>query len=186
MRERRGLKASFLQHAFSRSLIVTQSEKYWGSQFWSAALRSSARPLSEFDFGDQLGLDPTHPPQGIDFPEKRILGCLRFLQYLPNLAQRLLVEAASRLSYVNQPLLLVIEAKYDRTKVRAGPFRLRISADDTLDALADLDLEPLASAALLIATGTPLGDNALQSFVACDLKQRLAAFLVVVGVAYPV
>src|SRR5215467_8257519 len=57
------------------------------------------------------------------------------------------------------------------------------AADHALDALANLDLEPLAAASLFVATGAALGENSFQLLFARDFKQRLALRFVVVGVA---
>src|SRR6266446_4323225 len=104
-------------------------------------------PFRVFDFGHQFGLYPEYFSQGFDFSIEGILFGLAFFQHLPDFGERLLIEAAAGLSYMNQPVLLVIEAEYDRAEVRAAAFWLGVAADHGFQPVPDLDLQPLARAA---------------------------------------
>ena len=68
--------------------------------------------------------------------------------------------------------------------MRAAAFGFGVSADHALDPVPDLDLQPLAAAAFFVKTGALLGDDPLQSLLPRHLKQRLAALLVVIGIAH--
>src|SRR5215469_8808889 len=96
------------------------------------------------------------------------------------MVEQFLVETAADLAYVNQPFSLVVESQHERAEVSARPFRFGVAADNAIDALTDLDLQPLVAAALLVETGLLFCHDPFQLSLLRDLKERLAMLLVVV------
>ena len=68
----------------------------------------------------------------------------------------------------------------------AAAFGLGVAADDTLHPLPNLDLQPLAAAALFIKARALLGDDSFQPLLLRHLKQRLAVLCVVIGKSHRV
>src|ERR1700682_1971075 len=139
---------SFLQYTFLRLFIIAQPQKHRSAQLRPAPLASPARPLCKLDFRYQLRFHKTHLPQRVNIAEKRILLRLQFLQYFRNFTQRFLIEPTYRLPHMNPPPLLVIRSEHKRTKMGAAAPGFRVSTNDGLQPMPNLDLQPFAAAAL--------------------------------------
>src|ERR1700730_296176 len=128
------------------------------------------RPFGELDLGHQLRRDPVHFSQGIRSAGERTAVRLQLLQCLRDLLERHLVEASAGLAYMNEVSVLVVEAKHDRTEIGPAALWISVAADDAVQRLRYLDLKPLATAALLIATAPALGQNSFQPFFPCCIE----------------
>src|SRR5258708_25368605 len=93
------------------------------------------------------------------------------------------METAACLPHVNQPPFLVVQTEHDRSKMSPAAFRLGVSADDALDSLANLDLQPFAGAAFFVEARAFLRDDALESRLLRHLEQRLAVVFIVIRIS---
>src|SRR5580704_6712096 len=114
-------------------------------------------PLRKLNLRHQLWFYPVHFSERIHIAGKGSLLGLQFLQFLPDLLQRHLVETSPGLSHMNQLPFLVIETQYQGSEVLAASLGIGIPADYAVEGLRDLDFEPLAGAALFIDAASPLG-----------------------------
>src|SRR5579863_8242424 len=85
---------------------------------------------------------------------------------------------------MDEPFLRVIQSKHERSKMCAAAFRLGVASDHTLHLMPDLDLQPFAASALLVAASPALCHDAFKALGFRHLKQGLALFFVMIGITH--
>ena len=141
------------------------------------------RPFTELDLGYQFRLYEMHSAVALWLAEKRAVWSFQLLKPLPHLRVALLIEAASGLADGNQPMPVVIQTQNKRAEVRARALGLRVTADNALLGLRNLDLQPLTAALLDILAVAPLANNAFESALSRDLIEFNALGGEMVGIA---
>src|SRR5262249_47691922 len=131
-------------------------------------------PFGESNLRYHLRFYVMHSPRGFHLAIKRVAICLELLESLPHIRMALFREAAARLPYGNQPILIVIKTENKRTKIFPASPRIGVAADDALLPLHHLHLEPFAAALLDVSAISQLGDNALELLLGCRLHQQIA------------
>src|SRR6267154_1597222 len=84
---------------------------------------------------------------------------------------------------MNEPARFVVKTEDDGTEVSAAAFGLGVATDHSFQAMPDLDLQPLAAAALLIDAVAFLGKNTFEAVLLRHFEQGYALLLVVIGIA---
>ena len=127
-----------------------------------------------------------HPMRflGLGRAGKRIGVGFDLLQQLPDLLQQCLIETRARISNVSQLLLLVVQAKHQRAKVLARSFGVGVAADHAIDSPRDLDLLPVAAAALLVEAVRLFRDDAFESLLLCGIEKRNTVSGKMIGVTH--
>jgi len=78
-----------------------------------------------------------HFPQSADLAKKRILFSRERLQASEDFLKSPLIESCANLPDVNQPPLLVKQAKHERAEIIAAALGIGVASDDTLLPLRD-------------------------------------------------
>src|SRR3954468_2538860 len=141
------------------------------------------RPLSEFDFSDELGFYPGNAAAFVT-PGRILKWRLvdrPLLEFGEQLAEGLRREAGADLARVDQIALFVV-ADEERAEPNARPFGLRVAADDELLLLDTFDFEPIWRAVLVIGAVSAFGDDAFHCTAARVLQNFVSGALDVIAV----
>src|SRR5581483_3793792 len=150
-----------LEDAVFRPLVSAQAEENGSAHLRAAAEGAEFErvcPLGEPHLRDELGPQPVDALHAVARAIERRMCCFEFLKFFPDVLLGALVEPAAHLPNVQQVFLVAVEAKDERTEVRARALRIGVSAHHALLLARDLHLQPVARALLLVAAPPPLGD----------------------------